>query len=105
MKRTLYISMISLVALVAGSGACKRTEHAESVTAEIEAAQMQGREAAREFLMGSMTDTADMQNRLLKVRALSSRYKLEGHKEAQAAFDTAFVTTVRTIHPTLREEL
>lgn len=100
MKKLLYI----IFAAIAVAG-CARTEHTEAVTAEIEAAQIEGREAARDFLHGSLTDTADMQKRLLKVRARSSKYEIEGNKEASAAFDTAFITTVRAIHPSLAKEL
>lgn len=100
MKKLIYIIFAAVTI-----AACARTEHTEAVTAEIEAAQMEGREAAREFLNGSLTDTADMQQRLLKVRARSSRYEIEGSREASAAFDTAFISTVRAIHPSLAKEL
>lgn len=99
MKKYIYLLIIPLAI------GCARTEKTEAVTAEIEAAQMEGREAARDFLQGSLTDTADMQNRLLKVRVKSSRYELEGNKAASEAFDSAFVSTVRAIRPSLGKDL
>lgn len=91
------------MALVAIS--CSRTEQAESDRADIEAAMMQGRMAARDILAADPSDTVDLQERLLDARAKQSRYVIDKHPDQAAAFDSAFVSTIRTVRPDLGRRL
>lgn len=101
MKKILPV--IALTALMAA--ACARTEQAESDRAEIEAAMMQGRMAARDILAADPTDTVALQEHLLNARAKQSRYVIEKHPDQAAAFDSAFVSTIRTVRPDLGHRL
>ncbi len=84
---------------------CKGTERSESVAAEIEAAQMEGRNAAREFVNSQWKDTMELQSRLLEARSRQSKYEEAKMPEAAAAFDTAFVNTLKTVRPDIASQL
>ncbi len=93
------------VLCVIAFAACSGTERTEAVTAQIEAAQMEGREAAREFVNAEWPDTMALQKKLLEVRSRQSKYVEKKQPEAAAAFDTAFVHTLRTVRPDIAREL
>ncbi len=97
-----YLIACSVVFLVMTG--CKQTEKTEGVTAEIEAAQMQGREAARWLLNQDLTDSIAVKTKAEYARRHKKELEEQGKKEAAAAFDTAFVTTVRAVNPKLRYE-
>ncbi|MDE5876646.1 MAG: hypothetical protein K2H47_04020 [Muribaculaceae bacterium] len=85
---------------------CAGVEHSEQVTSEIEAAQIEGRSHARLIVNRDWTgDTMELQNKLLEVRSRHSRYMLEGHPEQAAAFDSAFLSTLRSVEPQLARKL
>lgn len=97
MKKILYVAVAFLLMM----SACRGTEHTEAVTAEVEAAQMEGKQAARVIVGREWPDSMELQRELLRARAKSSRYTEEGHPELTAAFDSAFISTIRTIRPEL----
>ena len=106
MKR-IYILLSAALLLCA---ACSRKEveaeetSAETV-AEIEAAQMMGRDAARDFTGRQWNDTLDLQRHLMDVKSVQSKFELEGKKQCAAAFDSAFVSTMQTVRPELADHL
>ena len=65
--------VFATVALLAFVG-CRGTERAEAVEVAVEAAQMEGRTAAREFVNAQWKDMMELQKRLLEVRAKQSKY-------------------------------
>ncbi len=73
--------------------------------AEIEAAHIEGREAAREFVNRPWRDTMELQKHLLEARALQSKYQMASRPRSAAAFDSAFVSTLRTVRPEVALEL
>lgn len=80
------------------------SEKAEQVSADEMAAQVEdafnaGREAAKPFLNKEFKDTLELQNMLLEARSESSDYEIAGNPKAKAAFDSAFVATLRTVRP------
>lgn len=81
---------------------CRQTEKTEAVTAEIEAAQMQGKEAARWLLHQEIADSAALVMHAEKARARKYELEREGKKEEAAAFDSAFVKTVKSVNPKYR---
>lgn len=101
MKKLLYVAALSLIAL----SACRQTEHTEEVTADITAAQMEGRQEARKFLNRPWKDTLELQRQLLESRAKKSKYEMKQMPEQAAAYDSAFVSTLRTVRPELAAEL
>ena len=96
--------VFATVALLAFVG-CRGTERAEAVEAAVEAAQMEGRTATREFVNAQWKDTMELQKRLLEVRAKQSKYVENKVPEAAAAFDTAFVNTLKTVRPDVARHL
>lgn len=99
---TRILSSILVLSAVIGLASCAQTERAEGVTAEIEAAQMEGRRAARRFLAASPADTAATGAALRDVRARSDSYRKIEKAECAAAFDSAFVGTIRAVSPDRR---
>lgn len=97
--------ILCMAILLAALTACKGTERAESVEAAVEAAQMEGRTAAREFVNAQWKDTMELQKRLLEVRSRQSKYVENKMPEAAAAFDTAFVNTLKTVRPDVARHL
>lgn len=96
---------LGAVAMLLLGAACSGTEKTEAVTAEIEAAQMEGRNAARLFLSRDMTDTMQMQRSILEAKAKQSKYIVEKKKECAEAFDSSFVSTLRSVRPDLAREI
>ncbi|MBD5311999.1 MAG: hypothetical protein HDS13_07590 [Bacteroides sp.] len=103
MKRfRLYILSVPLLL----SAACAGTEQPGNVNTGIEQAKIDGRSYARLIVNRNWAgDTMGLQNNLLEVRARQSRYILEGHREEAAAFDSAFLSTLRAVEPQLANKL
>lgn len=103
------VSMIAPAAmallLLAGAASCGGKQKSEESAAEIEEAQIEGREAARIFVNRPWRDTMELQSHLLEVRAQQSKYQVAGKPESAAAFDSAFVATLRTVRPEIAREL
>lgn len=100
------IMISALVAVVAMTmAACGGTEKTEAITAEITAAQMEGRNAAKEYATKQWKDTLELQQLLLETRARQSQYTLKGDTAAARAFDEAFVSTLKTVRPDLAKHL
>ncbi|MDE6076856.1 MAG: hypothetical protein K2G29_03915 [Muribaculaceae bacterium] len=85
--------------------ACSQTEKTEAVTAEITAAQMEGRNAARDIIIYNWKDTTGIHKAMEHARAPRHKYDSLGHKAASAMFDTTFNKTIRTVHPDLAKRL
>lgn len=98
--RFLYI-VLPLLALCA----CKQTERTEAITAEITAAQMEGRNAARQIILRSWNDTTGIAYSMQRARSPRLKYDSIGNTEASAAFDSAFNKTIRTVRPVLAKKI
>lgn len=84
---------------------CAETEKTEAVTAEITAAQMEGRRAAGAILGPEWKDTTQLQRALLDAKVKQSKYIIDGKPECAKAFDSTFVKTIRTVNPSLAKKL
>ena len=96
MKRLPYIFASSLALMILFSlpsckGWKKGIEKGEETQAEIEAAMMDGRSAAREFINKRWTDTIELQNHLLEARTKRIPYDTVDKPHCRDAFDSAFV--------------
>ena len=80
---------------------CSGTEKTEEITAEITAAQMEGRTAAREIVSKNWKDTTQLKKQLLEIKSRQSKYIIDGKTKAAEAFDSAFYSTVKTVNPDL----
>ena len=107
MKTSVIISAFATAAisLCAACSSCSETEHTEGITAEITAAQMEGRSAARAFVSNDWKDTIQLQHRLLEARSRQSKYIIDGKPECAAAFDSAFISTIRAVRPDLARSI
>lgn len=85
--------------------ACGNTEKTEAITADIEAAQMEGRNAAKEYATKQWRDTLELQRLLLETRARQSKYVIAGDTASARAFDEAFVSTLQTVRPDVARHL
>ena len=86
-------------------GSCAGTEHTEAVTAEITAAQMEGRRAAGEILGPEWKDSVKLQTKLLELKVRQSKYIIDGKPECAEAFDSTFISTIRSVNPDLASKL
>ena len=100
MKLPVFFVFLSLLLF-----ACSETEKTEAITAEITAAQMEGRRAAGKILAPEWQDTVKLQHALLDAKVKQSKYILEGKKECADAFDSAFISTIRTVNPRLAKKI
>lgn len=91
--------------MLAGMVSCAQTEKTEAITAEITAAQIEGRRAAAEIVAPEWNDTTKLQRALLDAKAKQSQYLINGKPECAAAFDSAFISTIRTVRPSLAKKL
>lgn len=99
------MAAVMLVVSACGSKGLKETEEIEATTAEIEAAQMQGREEARKFVSRKWSDSLELNSQLLDVAVVRGRYTEEKRYEERDAFDSAFISTVRAVRPGLADRI
>lgn len=85
--------------------ACAKTERTEAITAEITAAQMEGRNAASDIVIYTWNDTTGISRVIAKARSPRLKYDTVGHTAASAAFDSTFNKTIRTVRPELAKKL
>ncbi|MDE6409603.1 MAG: hypothetical protein K2K81_05090 [Muribaculaceae bacterium] len=107
MKKYILASSLALtISLFFPScGGKKGFEEAEETQAEIEAAMMDGRSAAREFINKTWNDSIELQNHLLEARAKRIQYDTVAKPHCRAAYDSAFVSTIRTVRPDIAKAL
>ena len=87
------------------SASCAQTEKTEAVTAEITAAQMEGRRAAGKILGPEWNDTTKLKHALLDAKTIQSKYLIDGKPQCAEAFDSAFISTIRTVKPELAKKI
>lgn len=105
MAAAIAAAIIAGGAMVASCGSDgKKGERKESVEA-LDSARNAGREAARRIIMREWTDSMAFQAAVLDARAAKSRYELEKRPQLTAAFDSAFISTIRTTRPDLARQL
>lgn len=97
-----WLVMFFVAVILAG---CSYTEKTEGITAEITAAQMEGRRAAGLILSPEWKDTVKLQKALLDTKVQQSRYIIAGKPECAAAFDSTFISTIRSVNPSLAKKI
>lgn len=73
--------------------------------AQIDSARNAGREAARKIIIKEWKDSMEFQNAVLEATAGRNRYDLARKQKCSEAFDSAFISTIRTTRPDLAREL
>lgn len=97
------ISAVIVMVISSCSGGDAGTGRENS--ADIEEARIEAREAARKFVNRPWKDTVELQAQLLEARALQSKYKQAGREQSAAAFDSTFVSTLKTVRPEIARHL
>lgn len=69
--------------------------------AQIEAARNAGREAARTLVTRQFADSMEFHGALLDANARKSAYRLDTLPRCEAAYDSAFISTIRATRPDL----
>lgn len=75
----------------------------EETAEQIEDARIAGREAARTFISKDWRDSLELQGHMIE--AGMQRTKYDSLPQQQAAYDSAFISTVRTVRPEVAAEL
>ena len=101
--KTLICNLSLALTLIFGS--CSGIEHSEAITADIVAAQMEGRDEAGKIVKREWTDTAELRTALLNAKVRQSKYIVEGKPDCAAAFDSVFISTIRTVKPDLANKI
>ena len=101
----LFIALAAGVGTVGSLSSCSKTDKAAEDAADTEAAIIEGREAARIVVPRNWTDTTELQGLLLEARTRQSKYRMAGKERSAQAFDSAFVSTLRTVRPDVAREL
>lgn len=104
MKKSSILAVAALAA--AALCGCSRAGEQAAVKEEadqIEAAHLAGREAARPFLNHELKDSLAIHEAL--VRAGAQRTKYDSLPQCRAAYDSAFISTVRTVDKHLAAEI
>lgn len=92
-------SLLMGLIIITSLSNCSSCSKGEEAQADIIAAQMEGRNAAREFITRPWSDTAELHFKLLEARAKRAKYDTTGRKHCAEAFDSAFISTIRTVDP------
>lgn len=98
-----FLILISVVNILCVG--CAQTEKTEEITAEITAAQMEGRRAAGVILGPEWKDTVKLRQALIDAKVKQSKYLIDGKPECAAAFDSSFYSTIRTVNPDLAKKI
>lgn len=104
MKRLIYIAA-ALLCVACGGGRSDDSRNSEETTAMIEEAIMQGRSDARRIVNRTFNDSMAFHAAILEANARKSAYQLEKHPRCEAAYDSAFISTIRTTRPDLARQL
>ena len=70
---------------------------------QIEQARIAGREAARTFVNRQWRDTLELQGQMIEAGTRRAAY--DSLPQSRAAYDSAFISTVRTVRPEVAAQL
>lgn len=96
---------VAVLVVLTHAGCSSRDNQAavEETADQIEAAHIAGREAAREFIRRDWRDTLELQSHLIEAGV--KRAAFDSLPQQRAAFDSAFISTVRTVRPEVARQL
>lgn len=84
---------------------CKQVEKAEGQTAEMEAAQMMGRQAAKSLVTKKWTDTTQLNTYIDTLNSQRARFLYGKQPSDYAAYDSAYIRTVRAVDPDMADRI
>ena len=101
-KKILFGLMIFALASCSTKGSDNQSNETPQ---EIENAVIAGRGAARRVINREFNDSMAFQSALLEANAGKSKYQMQKKPKCEAAFDSAFLSTIRTVRPDLASQL
>lgn len=101
-KASIYAALAAAVILTAAACSKQKGEIKESAE-QIEQARNAGREAARRFVSQRWEDTLALQQQL--VEAAAERTPYDSLPQCREAYDSTFISTIRTVSPDVAREL
>ena len=107
-KKIIFLSSIILgfISLTScGSGSNQTDGQTVETEAQIEAARNAGREAARMIITREFKDSMEFHGAILEAASRKATYQLEKRSQSEAAYDSAFISTIRTVRPDLARQL
>lgn len=105
MKNFLIPIVLLLICSACGSKGDNKMETSEEDAARIEAAIILGRGDARRIINRTFNDSMAFHAALLEANAHKSAYQLDKQPRCAAAYDSAFISTIRTTRPDLARML
>lgn len=105
MKRLYAIPVLALACLASCGGENRNGDAKGETEAQIEEATIAGREAARKIITRTFKDSMEFHGAILDAAAEKSRFTIEKRTQSEAAFDSAFISTIRTTRPDLANQL
>lgn len=66
---------------------------------------MEGRNAAGNVLAVNESDSIELQKALIEAKARQSKYVIAGKTKSGEAFDSTFISTIRTVNPELAKKI
>lgn len=103
--KTKHILVIPLIALLGTACSGFGTGEKEETPQQIAAAANAGREAARKIVTRQFRDSMEFYGAILEANSGKSQYQMDSLKRCEAAYDSAFVSTIRTVRPDLADKL
>ncbi|MEZ3518777.1 MAG: hypothetical protein K1V75_02400 [Muribaculaceae bacterium] len=105
MKKYLACMAIACILGACNSKQAREIESSEETADQIEAAIIQGRGDARRIINRTFNDSMAFHAALLDANAHKSAYELDKKPRCQAAYDSAFISTIRATRPDLARML
>lgn len=105
-----YILLGAAACLTIILGSCGNRAGSENsgsgeTEAQLEEARNAGREAARKIITREFKDSMEFHGAILDANAEKSRFNIQERPQSAAAFDSAFISTIRTTRPDLARQL
>ncbi len=106
----IYIKVMAALAIVVmltscGGNSTNEDGSVKESQAQIDSARNAGREAARKIIVSEWKDSMQFQKAVLEARAQKSVYEMAKRQQSVAAFDSAFISTIRATRPDLSKQL
>ncbi|MDE5842821.1 MAG: hypothetical protein K2H35_03685 [Muribaculaceae bacterium] len=108
MKWYKYLLVIPVLAMALSAASCSTKQAEKGSTeseAQLEAARNAGREAARLIITREFADSMEFHGAILEAASRKAAYQLDKQPGCVAAFDSAFISTIRTVRPDLARQL
>lgn len=91
------LSVLISVPLFSSCSSCSSIEHSEEVTADITAAQIEGRRAARKLIHLQWKDSTELKDEYHRIKL----YRDSIFPDHKAEFDSTFISTIRIVKPSI----